>query len=48
MIKIIFLTLSISILAFITYLAVSAVRKGLDGKKIKNNESENSDKKNKG
>tara|TARA_B110000444_G_C18674779_1_gene516942 strand:+ start:277 stop:417 length:141 start_codon:yes stop_codon:yes gene_type:complete len=46
MIKIIFLTLAISILAFITYLAISAVKKGLDAKKVKNYENEDSDKKN--
>ena len=46
MIKIIFLTFAISILAFLTYLAISAVRKGLDAKKVKNHKNEDSDKKN--
>jgi hypothetical protein len=34
--KIIFLTLSISVLVFIIYLAVSAIRKGLEQKKLNN------------
>ena len=34
--KIIFLTLSISVLVVIIYLAVSAIRKGLEAKKLNN------------
>ena len=41
MIKIIFLTLSITILFFISYIAISAIKKGIEAKK--KNENNNLD-----
>ncbi|MDA8537319.1 hypothetical protein N9K55_01250 [Candidatus Pelagibacter bacterium] len=43
MIKIIFLTLSITILFFISYLAFSAIKKGVAAKKKIENENNNLD-----